>query len=154
MSWVSVSVFQPVVMQEFLPWWPCGQHTLATITYAPVMDNSFLEPYPMERQNSSVLLGTPYAYGPSITGRFGLITSFTALHMRVLNPCQTIIWKSINPNIELRMLTMKIVIPGGSGQVGMILSRAFHFAGHEVVVLSRNPQTCPLAGYSMGRHQP
>jgi uncharacterized protein len=35
---------------------------------------------------------------------------------------------------------MKIVIPGGSGQVGTILSRAFHKAGHEVVVFSRKPQ--------------
>lgn len=31
---------------------------------------------------------------------------------------------------------MKIVIPGGSGQVGTILARAFHDEGHEVVVLS------------------
>ena len=34
---------------------------------------------------------------------------------------------------------MKIVIPGGSGQVGTVLARAFHQAGHEVVVLSRRP---------------
>ena len=34
---------------------------------------------------------------------------------------------------------MKIVIPGGTGQVGTILARAFHTAGHEVVVLSRTP---------------
>lgn len=34
---------------------------------------------------------------------------------------------------------MKIVIPGGTGQVGTILSRAFHEAGDEVVVLSRGP---------------
>jgi len=34
---------------------------------------------------------------------------------------------------------MKIVIPGGSGQIGTLLSRAFHAAGHEVVVLSRQP---------------
>ncbi|HKC87653.1 MAG TPA: DUF1731 domain-containing protein [Blastocatellia bacterium] len=34
---------------------------------------------------------------------------------------------------------MKIIIPGGSGQVGAILSRAFHRAGHEVVILSRRP---------------
>jgi uncharacterized protein (TIGR01777 family) len=34
---------------------------------------------------------------------------------------------------------MKIVIPGGTGQVGTILSRAFHESGHEVVVLSRKP---------------
>ena len=32
---------------------------------------------------------------------------------------------------------MKIVIPGGSGQVGTILARAFHRDGHEVVILSR-----------------
>jgi uncharacterized protein (TIGR01777 family) len=34
---------------------------------------------------------------------------------------------------------MKIVIPGGSGQVGTILARAFHQDGHEVVVLGRTP---------------
>src|SRR6266404_6595544 len=34
---------------------------------------------------------------------------------------------------------MKIVIPGGSGQVGTVLARAFHKSGHEVVVLSRAP---------------
>jgi uncharacterized protein (TIGR01777 family) len=32
---------------------------------------------------------------------------------------------------------MKIVIPGGSGQVGTLLARAFHERGDEVVVLSR-----------------
>jgi uncharacterized protein (TIGR01777 family) len=36
---------------------------------------------------------------------------------------------------------MKIVIPGGSGQVGTVLARAFHKGGHEVVVLSRRPAT-------------
>jgi uncharacterized protein (TIGR01777 family) len=34
---------------------------------------------------------------------------------------------------------MKIVIPGGSGQVGTVLAREFHASGHEVVVLSRKP---------------
>jgi uncharacterized protein (TIGR01777 family) len=34
---------------------------------------------------------------------------------------------------------VKIVIPGGSGQVGTILARAFSNAGHEVVILSRRP---------------
>jgi len=34
---------------------------------------------------------------------------------------------------------MKIVIPGGSGQVGTLLARAFVKDGHEVVVLSRSP---------------
>jgi uncharacterized protein (TIGR01777 family) len=38
---------------------------------------------------------------------------------------------------------MKVVIPGGSGQVGTILARAFHADGHEVVVLSRNPGPAP-----------
>jgi uncharacterized protein (TIGR01777 family) len=37
---------------------------------------------------------------------------------------------------------MKIVIPGGSGQVGTILARAFH-PEHEVVVLSRRPVARP-----------
>lgn len=35
---------------------------------------------------------------------------------------------------------MRVVIPGGSGQVGTILSRAFVADGHEVVVLSRRPR--------------
>ena len=34
---------------------------------------------------------------------------------------------------------MKIVIPGGTGQVGAILDRALTEAGHEVVVLTRRP---------------
>ena len=34
---------------------------------------------------------------------------------------------------------MKIVIPGGSGQVGTVLARAFHERDDEVVVLSRKP---------------
>ena len=38
---------------------------------------------------------------------------------------------------------MKIVIPGGSGQVGRILARAFIEDGHEVVVLSRRPRPEP-----------
>lgn len=32
---------------------------------------------------------------------------------------------------------MKILIPGGSGQVGVLLARAWHARGHDVVVLSR-----------------
>lgn len=35
---------------------------------------------------------------------------------------------------------MKIIIPGGSGQVGTLLARAFHKDGHNVTVLSRSPQ--------------
>jgi hypothetical protein len=35
---------------------------------------------------------------------------------------------------------MKILLPGGSGQVGTILARAFHARGHAVVVLSRSPR--------------
>jgi hypothetical protein len=38
---------------------------------------------------------------------------------------------------------MRIVIPGGSGQVGTILARAFHADGHDVVVLSRQRQDRP-----------
>src|SRR5262245_43892697 len=35
---------------------------------------------------------------------------------------------------------MKIVMPGGTGQVGTILARAFHRAGHAVVVIGRDPK--------------
>src|SRR6266436_4767226 len=38
---------------------------------------------------------------------------------------------------------MNILLPGGTGQVGTILARAFHGDGHEVVVLSRAPQRAP-----------
>ena len=40
---------------------------------------------------------------------------------------------------RLEHCTMKIVIPGGSGQVGTLLGRAFHRGGHEVIELSRRP---------------
>lgn len=38
---------------------------------------------------------------------------------------------------------MKIVVPGGSGQVGRILARWFQAKGHEVIVLARNPLPAP-----------
>jgi uncharacterized protein (TIGR01777 family) len=38
---------------------------------------------------------------------------------------------------------MKIVIAGGSGQVGTLLARSFHQRGDNVIVLSRNPQPAP-----------
>lgn len=38
---------------------------------------------------------------------------------------------------------MKIVIPGGSGQVGTMVARAFQREGDEVVVLSRRPRVMP-----------
>jgi uncharacterized protein (TIGR01777 family) len=38
---------------------------------------------------------------------------------------------------------MKIILPGGSGQVGTLLARAFHEAGHEVIILSRNLYQAP-----------
>jgi uncharacterized protein (TIGR01777 family) len=42
----------------------------------------------------------------------------------------------ISPNL-------RIVIPGGSGQVGTLLARHFHAQGHFVTVLSRHPVTKP-----------
>ena len=36
---------------------------------------------------------------------------------------------------------MKIAIPGGTGQVGTLLARAFHKDGHEVIVLGRRAPT-------------
>ncbi|MFI7294520.1 TIGR01777 family oxidoreductase [Streptomyces sp. NPDC050121] len=41
---------------------------------------------------------------------------------------------------------MKIVLPGGTGQVGSVLRRALTAAGHEVVVLSRRPMGRSEAG--------
>jgi len=38
---------------------------------------------------------------------------------------------------------MKVVIPGGSGQVGTILARALHRDGHDIVVLSRRRDVQP-----------
>lgn len=38
---------------------------------------------------------------------------------------------------------MRVVIPGGSGQVGTILARAFHGRGDDVVVLSRTQNASP-----------
>jgi uncharacterized protein YbjT (DUF2867 family) len=38
---------------------------------------------------------------------------------------------------------MRIVLPGGSGQVGQILARHFHARGHAVTVLSRNLVQAP-----------
>jgi uncharacterized protein (TIGR01777 family) len=38
---------------------------------------------------------------------------------------------------------VRIVIPGGSGQIGLLLAREFHREGHDVVVLSRSPQSRP-----------
>ena len=39
--------------------------------------------------------------------------------------------------------TMKILVPGGTGQVGTVLARAFYRDGHEVVVLGRSPKPAP-----------
>jgi len=38
---------------------------------------------------------------------------------------------------------LKILIPGGSGQVGSVLARHFHAQGHAVTVLSRHPRPAP-----------
>ncbi|MDB5050357.1 MAG: epimerase [Fibrobacteres bacterium] len=52
--------------------------------------------------------------------------------------------------------TMKIVIPGGTGQVGKILVPALLAKGHEVVVLSRGSQAAPTgaAGKGSARNLP
>src|SRR5262245_39391808 len=38
---------------------------------------------------------------------------------------------------------LRIVIPGGSGQVGTVLARAFTGQGHDVVILARHPRNTP-----------
>ncbi|MFC9330754.1 TIGR01777 family oxidoreductase [Kitasatospora sp. NPDC057015] len=42
---------------------------------------------------------------------------------------------------------MKIVIPGGTGQVGAILDRALTGAGHQVVILTRRPADARQVGW-------
>ena len=49
----------------------------------------------------------------------------------------------LDAQAPLAIARLKIVIPGGSGQVGTILARAFQREGHDVVVLSRRPEVCP-----------
>ena len=40
-------------------------------------------------------------------------------------------------------MIVKVVLAGGTGQVGTILARAFHSTGHDVVILSRQPAVAP-----------
>jgi len=49
---------------------------------------------------------------------------------------------------------MRIVIPGGTGQVGTMLARSFHADGHDVVVLSRDPSPAPwrVVGWDARTH--
>lgn len=47
---------------------------------------------------------------------------------------------------------MKIVIPGGSGQVGTLLARSFHAAGHEVVEVGRTPRQVPWRTVAWDAH--
>src|SRR6202034_3059401 len=48
------------------------------------------------------------------------------------------------PRMDSRSL--RIILPGGSGQVGALLARHFHSQGHAVVVLARRPVTAPGEG--------
>ena len=41
------------------------------------------------------------------------------------------------------MLRPRLILPGGSGQVGTVLARHFHGLGYEVVVLARSAQAVP-----------
>lgn len=49
---------------------------------------------------------------------------------------------------------MRIVIPGGSGQVGNILARSFHGKGHDVVVLTRGEVLAPWRSVSWNAVDP
>ncbi len=46
-------------------------------------------------------------------------------------------------NIRKNPARLRVVIPGGSGQVGQILARHFHGQGHEVTVLARKMSAAP-----------
>jgi hypothetical protein len=47
----------------------------------------------------------------------------------------------INPAAQARRL--RIVMPGGSGQMGQVLAPYFQERGHHVTVLTRGPYTAP-----------
>lgn len=49
---------------------------------------------------------------------------------------------------------MKIVIPGGTGQLGTVLARAFVRSGHDVLVLGRMPDLAAKAQWRVGRWDP
>lgn len=51
--------------------------------------------------------------------------------------------KSRVPRCPPSVAFVKIVIPGGNGQVGGIISRAFHADRHEIVVLTRRQAAAP-----------
>ncbi len=46
---------------------------------------------------------------------------------------------------------MKLLLPGGSGQVGTSLARRFSADGHEIVVLSRSPKAPPDAAWRVAK---
>lgn len=54
--------------------------------------------------------------------------------------------------LAAKELTMKIIIPGGTGHLGTILTRHFREAGHHVIVLSRNVEAhaLPWDGKTLG----
>src|SRR5262249_1724660 len=56
--------------------------------------------------------------------------------VRAVHRPATMVSPARNGNARLAA-TMKIVIPGGSGQVGGILARAFRARGDDVVIVSR-----------------
>ena len=49
---------------------------------------------------------------------------------------------------------LRIVLPGGSGQVGHVLARHFHAKGYEVTVLSRQPKPAPWQVLSWNGRDP
>lgn len=49
----------------------------------------------------------------------------------------------MTPLLSVMKPRLRIVIPGGSGQVGNILARHFHAQGHDVVVLARSVTPAP-----------
>jgi uncharacterized protein len=50
---------------------------------------------------------------------------------------------SAQPQIQMRTQPLRIVIIGGSGQVGRVLARYFHARGHAVAVLARTTAPAP-----------
>ena len=87
-----------------------------------------------------------------ILGRMAEIAVLRQYMQRLLRERNHAI-KQIAESDEWRryLRVMKIVIPGGSGQVGRVLARHFHSQGHAVTVLSRQPRPGSVACRRLGR---
>lgn len=111
----------------------------------------FLEAVPLLRVNETLHWNEPLTYDSGWVGLMLLLFKLAVI-VPVIGAFAWY-WRKVGaqkPSSAQGLLkvigaarSMKVVIAGGTGQVGTILARAFHRQGHQVVVLSRSPETAP-----------